>query len=198
MSVTFIGHKLHYTCDTEADIDMSWEVGSQINVTGSNKHYVMCSGSQCVAMNYGSYNDLSNLPSSAQLQSDWAQANILLADFIKNKPGLLKTYFGTILRNDAVFFTKSATVASGVAVFQVTDTGLAGSNPLFPNGPNDDSVNLYVSDSSASYQMSHAWSNSNKTLTVTCNKLTTSNILTGILGQAQGNGAVIHLTVWGR
>jgi hypothetical protein len=45
--------------------------------------------------------------------------------------------------------------------------------------------------------MSYAFSNGDKTLTVTANKLTTANILTGILGQAAANGAVVKLQVWG-
>lgn len=108
-----------------------------------------------------------------------------------------KVYFGTTPHTDAIMYTSSATVASGVAVFNITDTGLSGGNPLFPNGPNADSLNCFVSDATASYQMSGAWSNSNKTLTVTANKLTTSNILTGILGQAAANGSVVRTTVWG-
>lgn len=135
---------------------------------------------------------------AAQIQSDMTQTNASALDFIKNKPSLVTTYFGTTPRTDAIMFTKSATVSSGTAVFQLTADGNSGGTAIFPNGPNDDSVNLYVSDATSSYQMSHAWSNSNKTLTVTANKLTTANILTGVLGQASANGAVIRLTVWGR
>jgi hypothetical protein len=93
---------------------------------------------------------------------------------------------------------QSATVASGVAVFQLTVDGLSTGAPLFPNELFTDSIGLIVNDSTASYQMSWTLTNSNKTLTVTANKLTTANILTGVLGQGQANGAIVRLTVEGR
>lgn len=124
----------------------------------------------------GSYTDLSNKPS------------IPAASFC---------YEGTTQRSSCFGIFKSATVASGVAVFNLTSDGTSGGSALFPNGVIADSVNAFVSDNSASYQMSYAFSNSNKTLTVTANKLTTANILTGILGQAAGNGSVVRLQVWG-
>jgi hypothetical protein len=108
-----------------------------------------------------------------------------------------KAYEGTALRSGAFPIFKSATVSSGTASFYLTDDGTSTGNALFPNGVVMDSVNLTVNDATAAYQMSWAWSNSNKTLTVTANKLGTANILTGILGQIQANSAVIKLTVWG-
>lgn len=123
----------------------------------------------------GSYNDLSNQPTITAP----------------------KAYEGTTLRSNAFMIIKSASVASGVAVFHLTNDGLSTGTALFPNGVIQDSITLNVNDSSASYQMSWAFSNSNKTLTVTTNKLTTANILTGILGQASGNGSVVKLQVWG-
>lgn len=108
-----------------------------------------------------------------------------------------KIYFGNTLQTAPIFYTKSATVASGVAVFYLTTDGTSTGTAIFPNGPNMDSVNAFVSDATASYQMGYALTNSNKTLTVTANKLTTANILTGILGQATANGAVVRLQVWG-
>lgn len=92
---------------------------------------------------------------------------------------------------------KSVTVASGVAVFNLTADGLSTGTALFSE-PYTDSVQVSVNDALASYQFSWAFSNSNKTLTVTTNKLTTSNILTGILGQSAANGAVVKLAVEGR
>lgn len=44
MAITFIGHKLQYTVDTEADIDTSWEQGSVIWCSTSNKMYMMLTG----------------------------------------------------------------------------------------------------------------------------------------------------------
>lgn len=106
-------------------------------------------------------------------------------------------YEGTTTRVNAFPVFKSATVSSGVAVFNLTTDGTSGGTALFPNGVVADSVNVFVSDASASYQMAYAFSNGNKTLTVTANKLTTANILTGILGQATANGSVVKLQVYG-
>lgn len=105
-------------------------------------------------------------------------------------------YEGTTTRSNSFPIFKSATVASGVAVFNMTTDGTSGSTSLCPNGIIQDSVNPSVNDATASYQMSWAWSNSNKTLTVTANKLTTSNILTGILGQVAANATVVKVSVW--
>lgn len=106
-------------------------------------------------------------------------------------------YEGTTPRVSTIPVFKSATVSGGVAVFHLTVDGLSTGASLFPTGVIQDSVGLIVSDATASYQMSYAFSNSNKTVTVTANKLTTSNILTGILGQAAANGAVVKLSVFG-
>lgn len=108
-----------------------------------------------------------------------------------------KSYEGIVLRSGAFPIIKSATVSSGVAVFYLTDDGTSAGNALFQGGIISDSINVIVNDATASYQMSWALSNSNKTITVTANKLTTANILTGLLGQAQANAAVVKLSVWG-
>lgn len=123
-----------------------------------------------------SYNDLVNQPSI---------------------PSSQQAYQGTTKRQVSFPFFDSKTVASGVATFQLTADGLSTGTALFPNGVIEESINCFVSDATASYQMSYALTNSNKTLTVTANKLTTANILTGILGQAQANGSVVRLQVWG-
>lgn len=116
---------------------------------------------------------------------------------LTGKPTLGRSYEGITQRTGSFPVFKSTTVGSGVAVFHLTADGLSGGTALFPNGVIADSVSLTVSDATASYQMSYAFSNSNKTITVTANKLTTSNILTGILGQAAANSAVVKLQVWG-
>lgn len=148
----------------------------------------------------GNYSDLSGQPTipSAQIQSDWNATSGL--GKILNKPTIpspSSAYEGTTQRSGAFPIFKSATVASGVAVFNLTTDGTSGGAALFPNGVIADSVNVFVSDATASYQMSYAFSNSNKTLTVTTNKLTTANILTGILGQSAANGSVVKLQIWG-
>lgn len=106
------------------------------------------------------------------------------------------SYEGTTQHINSFPIFKSATVSSGTAVFNMTTDGTSGATSLCTNGVIQDSVNPSVNDATASYQMSWAWSNSNKTLTVTANKLTTSNILTGILGQAAANAAVVKVSVW--
>lgn len=72
MAVTFVGHKLHYTCDTESDINSSWMAGAVVSVTTGNKNYMMLDG--------GSYTLM------AQAQSDYNEADNTKADYIKNKP----------------------------------------------------------------------------------------------------------------
>lgn len=104
---------------------------------------------------------------------------------------------GTTFRAGAFQVNKSGTVASGVIALHLTADGTSTGTALFPHGPIKSSLNAFVSDATASYQMGVAWSNSDKTVTVTANKLTTSNILTGILGQAAANGSVVNLQVQG-
>lgn len=163
----------------------------------------------------GNYFSLLNLPASstAQVQTDWnavsgigqilnkptltTVATTGSYTDLSNKPTIGIAYDGTTQRTNSFPFFGSATVSSGVAVFNITTDGTSGGTTLFPNGVIQNSVNLTVSDATAAYQMSYAFSNSNKTLTVTANKLTTANILSGILGQAQANGTVIKLQVSG-
>lgn len=153
--------------------------------------------------------------STSTVQADYTQASTTVASYIKNKPSLATvattglysdltgkpslgvSYEGTTQRINSFPIFKSVTVASGVAVFNLTSDGTSGGTALFPNGVIQDSVNVFVSDATASYQMSYAFTNSNKTLTVTTNKLTTANILTGVLGQSAANGSVVKLQVWG-
>lgn len=142
----------------------------------------------------GLYGDLLSKPSLATVATSGSYTDLSSKPSI---PNAQQAYEGTTLRSNAFPIVKSATVASGVAVFNLTSDGTSGGTALFPNGVIQDSMNLYVNDASAAYQMAFVFSNSNKTITITANKLTTANILTGILGQASANGAVIKLTVWG-
>lgn len=118
---------------------------------------------------------------------------------ILNKPTIINQicYEGITQRANCIPVAKSVTVSSGVAVFNLTTDGTSGATSLFPNGVVQDSVGLIVNDALASYQMSYIFSNSNKTITVTANKLGTANLISGILGQVAANGAVIKLTVLG-
>lgn len=150
---------------------------------------------------------------AAQVQTDWTASSGL--GVVLHKPSLAtvatsgaysdltgtpvidKIYEGTSLRTGAVGIFKTATVSSGTAVFNLTSDGTSTGTSLFPTGVIMDSVNATVNDATASYQMAWAFSNSNKTLTVTANKLSTANILTGVLGQVAANTAVVKLSVWG-
>lgn len=142
----------------------------------------------------GAYSDLSGKPSLATVATSGVYADLTSKPSI---PASQQAYEGTTLRSNAFPIIKSATVSSGVAAFHLTADGTAGGTALFPNGVIQDSINLYVNDSTAAYQMAFVFSNANKTVTITANKLTTANILSGILGQAAANGAVIKLQVWG-
>lgn len=136
-----------------------------------------------------------NLKNRANHTGAQAESTVTnLTTDLANRPTV---YFGATLKSGAIFYAASAVVSGGAAVFYLTADGLSTGTAIFPNGPNMDSLNAFVSDASASYQMAAALTNSNKTLTITANKLTTANILTGILGQASANSATIRLTVWG-
>lgn len=109
-----------------------------------------------------------------------------------------KAVSGTTTKSGYFPVVKSGTISSGTVAFHFTSDGTSGGTALFATGPDQDSVQLSFNDSAASYQPSWAWSNSNKTLTVTLNKLGTANILTGILGQvAAPNGFVVKVIVFG-
>lgn len=140
----------------------------------------------------GAYTDLSGKPSLATVATTGSYGDL------SGAPSIGKAYIGTTQKVDSFRIYKNATVSAGVAVFNLTDDGLSTGTALFSNEVYTDSVNVAVSDATASYQMSWVFSNSNKTLTVTANKLTTANILTGLLGQAAANGAVVKLVVEGR
>lgn len=103
-------------------------------------------------------------------------------------------YVDTAAKNKAIQIFKSATVASGVAVFHLTADGLS-SGAALCSEVFTDSVQVTVNDAAASFQYGWTFSNSNKTLTVTVNKFTTANILSGILGQSAANGSVTKLSI---
>ncbi len=109
-------------------------------------------------------------------------------------------YTGTTakLGSYRVYQTVTITTA-GTAVFQLTADGTSTGTALFTNETFTDSVQPIVNDATASYQLGWVFSNANKTLTVTVNKLSTANILTGVLGQAAAPvGTVVKLAVEGR
>lgn len=140
--------------------------------------------------------DASKTFSASQITSG-TKTNSFISDFATATRLDVQFYDGTTQKLGGFPVVKSATVASGVAVFNFTSDGTSTGTALWSTGPSMDSVQVNVNDATAAYQMGWAWSNSNKTLTVTTNKLSTANILTGILGQSAGNGAVVKAVVWG-
>lgn len=108
----------------------------------------------------------------------------------------LKSYEGTTLRSGSFPIFKSVSVSSGTAVVNLTADGTSGGTALCTNGVIQDSVSVIFNDASSSFQQGWAFSNSNKTLTVTANKFTSANILSGILGQAAANGSTAKISVW--
>jgi len=101
-------------------------------------------------------------------------------------------YLGSTLKSNAKAVLKNVTISSGVGVVYLTSDGTIGGAALCTT-VYDDSINLFINDATTAYQMSYELTNSNKTFTVTANKLTTANITTGVLGQDQANGANVRI-----
>lgn len=170
---------------------------NRANHTGTQSADTIVDGTTNKVLSAANLTKLNGIASgaTAQVNSDWSASSG--AAQILNKPSLMTVYNGTTLVSNPKVFIGSATVASGVAVFQLTADGTSTGAALFPNGPIQSSLNYWVNDATASYQVGAVWSNSNKTLTLTANKLGTANILTGLLGQLAANGAVVNVTVLG-
>lgn len=112
-------------------------------------------------------------------------------------------YIGTTLLSNCFPIAKSATVASGNAVFYLTSDGTSTGTALYPTGAQVDSIQLRC-DNEASAPCSFgtpALSNSNKTVTVAVNKTTGVNValvgLTLLGAPAAANGTVVKMTVLG-
>lgn len=138
--------------------------------------------------------DMAALTSEAAFTTPLCIAQALAAKGLNSG---LSFYQGSTMKSGVKAVTKSVNVASGVATFYLTDTGLLTGAAIFTDVFME-SINLSISDAAAAYQMAYSLSGDKKTLTVTVNKLTTSNILTGILGQAAApNGTVVRLLIFG-
>lgn len=107
-----------------------------------------------------------------------------------------------VVYNGAYPVTAKATVAGGNAVFQFTDTGLAGGNSLFPTGPLPNSEQFRAEEGTNPHAFGIAtWSNSNKTLTVPVSKTGAALVVLGLsvlAANVAANGSVIYATAWGR
>lgn len=115
----------------------------------------------------------------------------------------IKCVVGTSELADCFAVAKSATVASGSAVFHLTADGTSSGAALYPNGVQADSIQLRC-DNEANAPCSFgapALSNSNKTVTVAVNKSTGINValvgLTLLGAPAAANGSVVKMTVLG-
>lgn len=167
--------------------------GDRLNTPGAPSAYYFDTSAfniQTAAVGFGSSNYKINLNLGNSNPCDLGN----LCDLLATKS---RAYEGTTLRSNSFPIFKTATVASGVAVFYLTTDGTSSGTALFSNGIIQSSIQLIVNDASASYQYGWALTNGNKTLTVTTNKLSTANILTGVLGQSAANGSVVNLTVYG-
>lgn len=92
-------------------------------------------------------------------------------------------------------FDTSATVASGNAVFYLTDNGLSTGNAIFTN-PYTQSINLITFDSANQYQYgTPVFSSGNKILTIPVTRLGLS--LGIITFTSAANGTVVYLQVKG-
>lgn len=138
----------------------------------------------------------STLPGFDCAQPNWTQSSTTATDFIKNKPVLGIAYEGTTQRVNSFPIFKSATITSGVAVVYLTADNTSTGTALCTNGVIQDSVSVIFNDSTKSFQQSWAFTNSNKTLTITASNFTTASLLSGILGQVAANGSVAKVTVW--
>lgn len=108
-------------------------------------------------------------------------------------PTAPKVYEGTTQRSNPTFIYKTSTVSSGTVAFHLTTDGTSGGTSLCPNGVIKPSLNMIVSDSGATYQLAGAWSNSDKTVTVTAKR---TNIIATLLGAQTDapNGTVVNIS----
>lgn len=108
-----------------------------------------------------------------------------------------KAIMNTTTFSAAFPVVKSATVAGGNAVFQLTDDNLANGAALFPNGVALDSLMLRAEEGTTPHAFgTPALSNGGKTLTVPVSKIAP---VLGILNLNQNaNGSVVRAIIWGR
>lgn len=111
-------------------------------------------------------------------------------------------YDGTTARANAFPIFLSGSVTTGSAVVNLTSDGTSTGSALCLNGVIQNSVQAVVNDASGLYPMAWAFSNANKTLTVTTNKASATGVISllgiNLLGApvAAANGSVVKVTVW--
>lgn len=147
----------------------------------------------------GAYTDLSGKPSLATVATTGAYSDLTGSPNIP----VVQAYNNATQRLGAFPIFASSTVATGVAVFYLTTDGTSTGTAIFPNSVITDSVNVTPNDSTALYGLSWAFTNSNKTLTVTVNKSSSTGVISllglNLLGSpiAAANGTTVKLQVWG-
>lgn len=166
----------------------------QLTDGSTNKAFTSTMSTKLAGIATGATVNSSDATLLARANHTGAQAESTVTNLTTDLANRPTMYAGATLKSSAKMIVKHATVASGVAVFYLTSDETSGGSALCTN-VYDDSINVFVNDATSSYQMSYALTNANKTLTVTTNKLSTANILTGILGQSAANGAVVKLQV---
>lgn len=124
---------------------------------------------------------------------------------------LPRTYQTGTQRANVWNYVSSATVSNGVAVFNLTHNGLSGGNAVFPAAVFKESAKFWVDDANNAYVFGgYTLASDRKTLTVTVNRLATTNanglinllgslvsFVTGIVFTSAANGTVVHLSVLG-
>lgn len=165
-----------------------------VDVNGTVRStYFIGNGSQVTNIASGNINGLATVATSGSYND------------LSNKPSIngLQIYDGTTLRNNGISYVSSATVSSGVAVFQLTTDGTSTGTAIFPNSVLTKSASPTPNDATAVFGYSWVFTNSNKTLTVTVNKSTPTGVIAllgiSILGApvAAANGTVVNITLLG-
>lgn len=129
-----------------------------------------------------------------------------IVDDIPGLQGILDGIGKGVLDTTVVFgafpVVKSAIVAGGNAVFQLTANNQAAGAPLFPNAISLDSLMLRGEEGNIPHAFgTPVLSNSNKTLTVPVSKLGANVAILGIsvpTPPVAANGSVIKAIIWGR
>lgn len=134
--------------------------------------------------------------SIAASQVTGTKTHSFISDFTASAQGAAQAYEGTTQHIGAFPIAKTTTTSSGAAAFHLTEDGTSGGTALCANGPIKSSLTVAVNDSSALYTAGWVWSNSDKTVTVTINYLSSSNLLTGApIFSAAANGKNVNLSV---
>jgi hypothetical protein len=105
---------------------------------------------------------------------------------LSGKPTSLTPLWNGTTEVQAIEYTNSGTTnSSGQVVFELTTNGASNGTAIFPTGPIDSTTSVKINSVANAYAEEWAWSNSNKTLTVTVYQLST--VVLGIMGSRRFN-----------